>query len=78
MSCEELVNLLLDFYGGDLTAEQRAEIEEHLCACPPCVQYVEEYRLTIQVTRLLPKNDPLPPAFEQRLRAMLAEVEREL
>jgi anti-sigma factor RsiW len=72
VSCEELVNLLLDFVGGDLTPEQRKEIEQHLCDCPPCVQHVEEYRLTIRVTRLLPKADPLPPAVEARLRAALA------
>jgi anti-sigma factor RsiW len=77
VSCEELVDLLLDFVGGDLSPEQRAAIEEHLCGCPPCVRHVEEYHLTIRVTRLLPKHDPLPPAFEQRLRAALAELESE-
>jgi anti-sigma factor RsiW len=72
-----MVNLLLDFVGGDLSPEQRAAIEQHLCACPPCVQHFDEYRLTIRVTRLLPKNDPLPPALEARLRAALAEIESE-
>ncbi|HET6574799.1 MAG TPA: zf-HC2 domain-containing protein [Fimbriiglobus sp.] len=76
MSCEELVGVLLDFVGGDLSPEQRAVIEQHLCGCPPCGQHVEEYRLTIRVTRLLPKADPLPPAFEARLRAALAAAER--
>ena len=77
MSCEELVGLLLDFVGGELTPEQRAMIEQHLCGCPPCVRHVEEYHLTIRVTRLLPKHDPLPPALEARLRAALAaESER--
>ena len=76
MSCEELVGLLLDFVGGDLSPEQRAAIEQHLCGCPPCVRHAEEYRLTIRVTRLLPKADPLPPALEARLRAALAEAER--
>jgi anti-sigma factor RsiW len=76
VTCEELVGLLLDFVGGDLSPEQRAAIEQHLCGCPPCVRHVEEYRLTIRVTRLLPKADPLPPALEARLRAALAEAER--
>ena len=76
MTCEELVGLLLDFVGGDLSPEQRAAIEQHLCGCPPCVRHTEEYRLTIRVTRLLPKADPLPPALEARLRAALAEAER--
>jgi hypothetical protein len=29
------------------------------------------------VTRLLPKSDPLPPSLEARLRAALAEIERD-
>ena len=76
MTCEELVDLLLDFVGGEVTPEQRAVIEQHLCGCPPCGRHVEEYSLTIRVTRLLPKSDPLPPALEARLRAALAEIER--
>jgi hypothetical protein len=77
VSCEEFVDLLLDFVGGDLTPEQRAVIEHHLCGCRPCVQHFEEYQLTIRVTRLLPKRDPLPPSLEARLRAALAEIERD-
>jgi anti-sigma factor RsiW len=75
VTCQELVDLLLDYVGDDLTPEQRAAITEHLCGCPPCVTYVETYQITIKVTRALPKNDPLPPSLEQRLRAALAAAE---
>jgi hypothetical protein len=32
---------------------------------------LEEYRLTIRLTKALPKCEPLPTAFEQRLRVTL-------
>jgi len=72
VTCQELVDLLLEFVGDEVSPELRATIEEHLCGCPPCVRHVEEYHLTIRVTRLLPRHDRLPPAFEARLRAFLA------
>jgi anti-sigma factor RsiW len=71
MTCEELADLLLDFVGGDVTPEQRATFEEHLCACKPCVIVMEEYRLTIRLTKALPRCEPIPEAFARRLREAL-------
>ena len=70
MTCRELAELLCDFIEGELTADQRRHIEEHLCDCPPCVIYVETYRLTITMTRKLP-SAPLPPQLAERLRAVM-------
>ena len=60
MSCHELAELLIDFVAGELPTPQRERVETHLNACPPCVTYLETYRLTIQLTRKLPCV-PLPP-----------------
>jgi anti-sigma factor RsiW len=70
--CREIVALLIDFVDGELPAERREEFERHMCGCLPCFVYLETYQATIRLTRALPKCDPLPPEFEQRLRAMLA------
>ena len=72
MTCRELVNLLLDFVGGDLPPEVRARVEEHLCKCPPCVVYLETYEVTVRLTRQLP-CPPLPDDVARRLKAALAE-----
>ena len=72
MTCRELAELLIDFVSGDLPDDHRSRLENHLAICPPCVAYLETYRLTIQLTRRLPANDPLPPECEKRLRAALA------
>jgi anti-sigma factor RsiW len=72
VTCEEVVDLLVDYVDGGLSAEQVDAIKQHLCGCQPCVATVEMYQVTIKVTRALPKVEPLPPAFEARLRAVLA------
>ena len=72
LTCEELVDLLLDYVDESLSAEQVAAVKEHLCGCPPCVHTVEAYQITIRISRALPKSAPLPPAFEERLRTALA------
>lgn len=73
MNCRELVELLCEFIDGNLTPEQRQELEDHLCGCPPCVIYVETYRLTITLGKKLPCK-PLPPQVAERLKAVVAKA----
>ncbi len=70
MTCRQLIELLIDFVNGDLPPEHCQRIEQHLRACPPCVVYLETYRITIQLTRRLP-DAPLPPQLVERLRTAL-------
>jgi anti-sigma factor RsiW len=67
INCRELVELLIDFVSEELEAERRALVERHLGECPPCAVYLETYRMTIRVTKALPKAVPLPPELERRL-----------
>jgi anti-sigma factor RsiW len=76
ITCRELCEVLIDFVAGDLPAEQRQLIEQHLCQCQPCVAYFESYQITIKLTRQLPCA-PLPPQLVERLRAALQEIRKE-
>jgi anti-sigma factor RsiW len=76
ITCRELAELLIDFVSDELPPERRARIEQHLKLCPPCVAYLESYRITIRLTKRLPCQ-PLPPELERRLRAALEEIRRE-
>ena len=76
MTCDELVDLMLDFVGNELPIEQSDAIKAHLCGCQCCGVSVEMYVLTIRVSRMLPKEEPLSSAFEQRLRLALAQSPR--
>lgn len=70
MNCRDVAELLIDFVSGELADEHRAHVELHLQCCPPCVTFIETYRLTIQLTRRLPCQQ-LPPELAQRLWAAL-------
>ncbi|HYT90640.1 MAG TPA: zf-HC2 domain-containing protein [Gemmataceae bacterium] len=75
MTCRELAELLIDFVSGELAPEHQERVEQHLGLCPPCVVFVETYKITIRLTRQLPRV-PLPPGLERRLREALAEMKR--
>jgi anti-sigma factor RsiW len=68
--CQHALDLLLDYVADELPPEVRREVELHLHDCPPCMTYLETYRLTISFTRQLPQEAPLPPEFEARLMEM--------
>jgi anti-sigma factor RsiW len=72
MTCRDLVELLMDFNSGQLSAEWREPIEQHLGRCSQCVAYVESYRTLVEITRRMPAT-PLPPGLEQRLQTILRE-----
>ena len=72
MTCRELVELLLDFLDGELPEERRRVLEAHLSLCQPCLNYLETYKVTIQLTRRLPDTPP-PPELLERLKAALRE-----
>ncbi len=72
LSCEELVDLMLDFVGEELPDDQVAAIKAHLCGCQPCEGAVRKYQFTIRMSRSLGAPcEPLPAAVEAKLRASL-------
>ena len=68
MNCRELAEVLIDYIAGELPPEQAEHIRQHLDFCPPCVCYIETYKLTITLSRKLPQVAP-PAALLARLRA---------
>jgi anti-sigma factor RsiW len=74
ITCRECTELLLEFLTGELDAEHRERIREHLTRCPPCITYIETYKITVQLTRQLAPGE-LPPDVAERLKAVLKEVQ---
>ena len=50
LSCNELVELVTDYFDGALAPYDRARFEAHLDECTGCARYVEQIRTTIAVT----------------------------
>jgi anti-sigma factor RsiW len=51
MTCQELVELVTDYFDGALDEATRAEFDAHLALCPGCVTYLEQMRATIRLAR---------------------------
>lgn len=66
LSCQELVELVTDYFEDALTDEDRRRFEEHVATCSGCSAYVEQMRQTIRVAGELRPED-LSPAAEQAL-----------
>ena len=49
MPCRELVEVITDYLDGTLAEADRIRFEEHLANCPPCSEYVAQFRLTIEL-----------------------------
>ena len=47
MSCQELVELVTDYFEGKLSWRQRRRFEKHIAACHWCARYLEQMRVTI-------------------------------
>jgi hypothetical protein len=48
LQCREVVEVVSDFLGGAMAAEDRARLEQHLLVCPPCTLHVAQVRSTLE------------------------------
>jgi anti-sigma factor RsiW len=51
VTCQELVELVTDYFDGALDEARRDQFEAHLNVCPGCERYVEQLRVTLRLTR---------------------------
>jgi anti-sigma factor RsiW len=47
LSCQELVELVTDYFDGALSPSDRARFEAHVAGCPGCDRYLAQMRTTI-------------------------------
>jgi predicted anti-sigma-YlaC factor YlaD len=56
MTCQQLVELVTDYFEGALTPEERVRFDAHVAVCPGCENYLEQMRTTM---RLVASTDEL-------------------
>jgi anti-sigma factor RsiW len=49
VTCQELVELVTDYFDGALDETDRDRFEAHLNVCPGCMHYVEQLRVTLRL-----------------------------
>lgn len=72
LTCQEAIDLLVDYLDRTLGERLLAELERHLADCAPCRAYLRTYRRTRELAaRALPAD--MPPELRSRLRDFLRE-----
>ena len=51
VTCKDCVDLLADYLEGELATELEKALDEHICACPPCLEFLDEYRGASKICR---------------------------
>ncbi len=73
MSCEQFVQFIIDYLEESLDPKQRGIFERHICACKECDTFLESYRNSIDVVRLITDEDTPPPP-EGLVKAVLSAI----
>lgn len=51
MTCRELADFIADYLSGEIAEEHRALFDHHLSLCVNCRNYLDRYKLTIELGR---------------------------
>jgi anti-sigma factor RsiW len=66
-ACKDVFALLSDYLDLELPPETCEEITDHLAGCPPCIEFAESLRATIELCRQYqPKELPAPMESQER------------
>jgi anti-sigma factor RsiW len=76
MKCQDLVELVTDYFEDALSARDRARFERHIGECRHCNRYVDQMRVTIRVLGRLP-TETIPPAARDALLEAFRDWKRE-
>lgn len=76
-TCKEIFALLSDYLDLELPADTCQEIEAHLSSCPPCIEFANSLRKTVELCR---NYDPgeLPEPLTQDAREELLTAYRKM
>ncbi len=60
--CQQAVELVTDYLEGALSRRDQRRFEAHIRACPNCAAYLEQIRITIELTGSVQPDDLSPDA----------------
>lgn len=71
--CKEVFSLLSEYLNLELPPDACKEIEAHIAGCPPCIEFAESLRKTVELCRHYQPNE-LPEPLGLTARAGLLEA----
>lgn len=56
LTCRELVELVTQYFEGELSVADRSRFEEHAMSCPPCRAHLEQMQRTMRILGRIPEE----------------------
>ena len=75
VTCQQLIDFLMSYLDGELPADQRAEFDRNMAACPSCVDYLKTYETTVNLAKTC-TNDALPDEVPESLVQAILEARK--
>ena len=75
--CKQVFSLLSEYLNLELSPDACQEIETHLAGCPPCVEFAESLRKTVELCRHYQPSE-LPEPLGKRAREELLQAYRKM
>ncbi len=72
LTCHDVIDFLSDYLDGALPPQTAAQFEEHLSVCPDCVSYLDNFRVTLQASRVALTEQAIDPIPEELVQAILS------
>ncbi len=76
-NCKEVFALLSEYLNLELPPDACHEIEEHLAGCPPCIEFANSLRKTVEICRCYEPTE-MPKPIEQGAREQLLAAYRKM
>ncbi|HEY3445566.1 MAG TPA: zf-HC2 domain-containing protein [Myxococcales bacterium] len=70
VTCQHSLAQLQEYLDGTLAPEEKAKLDRHFRACPPCIDFVKKYKATPSVCQKALVQD-VPKDMSDRLAAFL-------
>jgi RNA polymerase sigma-70 factor (ECF subfamily) len=75
--CKEVFAMLSDYLNLELPPEACHEIEAHIAGCPPCIEFAESLRKTVNLCRRYEPTE-LPQPMGREARAQLLDAYKKM
>lgn len=74
--CKEIFALLSDYLDLELPPDVCGEVEEHLAGCPPCIEFANSLRRTIELCRKYQPSQVPAPLGDRARKELMAAFEK--
>ncbi|WP_373047254.1 anti-sigma factor family protein [Vulgatibacter sp.] len=72
VSCKHCVDLLVDYLEGQLAPEHEKALDDHFMACPPCLDFLDQYRASSRLCRRALETE-IPQVMADKLDEFLSK-----